>query len=478
MCWLRWVGAGIIISLLVLLWPASGQNHPVPIPPMPAPAAAVPTSEFQGAGSCSAIACHGSIAPIAWPEALRTERTKRNEHTTWITADPHSGAYKTLFKPEAEQIVKRLVGGNKEVVPADQNERCLACHTTPRPAPELKNTVWMNQDGVGCESCHGAAATWLGPHTTVGWEKLDPGIKEQDYKLIPTKNLVRRVEVCVGCHVGRRSADGLLVQDVNHDLIAAGHPRLNFEFAAYQDNLPPHWDEKGRNSSPDFPARAWMIGQVVSAKASLKLLQGRADKTLSATWPEFSEYDCFSCHHNLADEAWRRSALDSVGQRGTAPWGSWYFPMTRALAESRIATIPSGDKGEFVTPYQELLKLMNQPVPDQAKIAPHVDDCIALIDRELDGLSMTVLEGPTVERLICGFDCDDAWQSVGSWDHATQRYLALVALRQAWERLDRNQREEQERLGIELKELLRKLQFKEDQNSPSAFNPARVIPAR
>jgi hypothetical protein len=148
------------------------------------------------------------------------------------------------------------------------------------------------------------------------------------------------------------------------------------------------------------------------------------------------------------------------------------------LAESGIATIPSGDKRVFGTFYQELLKLMNQPVPDQAKIAPHVGVCIALIDRELNGLSTTVLTGPTVERLICGFDCNDAWKSVGSWDHAAQRYLALVALRQAWERLDRNQREEQERLGIELKVLLRKLQFKDAQNGPNGFNPTRVAPGR
>ncbi len=152
--------------------------------------------------------------------------------------------------------------------------------------------------------------------------------------------------------------------------------------------------------------------------------------------------------------------------------------MTRALAESRVVTMPSGDKREFGTPYQELVKLMNQPIPDQAKIAPHVDDCIALIDRELNRLSTTVINGPTVERLICGFDCDDAWQSVGSWDHATQRYLALVALRQTWERLDPHQRQEQERLGNELKELLRKLRFNEAQNSPSGFDPARVVPGR
>ena len=69
-----------------------------------------------------------------------------------------------------------------------------------------------------------------------------------------TKELAERAKVCTRCHVGRRSPDGLLTQEVNHDLIAAGHPRLNFEFAAYQENLPVHWDEKERNAAADFPA--------------------------------------------------------------------------------------------------------------------------------------------------------------------------------------------------------------------------------
>ncbi len=42
--------------------------------------------------------------------------------------------------------------------------------------------------------------------------------------------------------------------EVDHDLIAAGHPALRFEFATYFANLPPHWDvarDKKANSSDD-----------------------------------------------------------------------------------------------------------------------------------------------------------------------------------------------------------------------------------
>src|SRR6516162_5359543 len=54
---------------------------------------------FRGAGSCSAVACHGSIVPLAGAEVLR------NEHTTWISDDRHSRAYQTLHCDRSKDIV-------------------------------------------------------------------------------------------------------------------------------------------------------------------------------------------------------------------------------------------------------------------------------------------------------------------------------------------------------------------------------------
>ena len=66
-----------------------------------------------------------------------------------------------------------------------------------------------------------------------------------------------------------------------------------------------HWDEKERNAAADFPALAWAVGQLATTKAALELLRRRAACGISP-WPEFSEFSCFSCHHELADEEWRR----------------------------------------------------------------------------------------------------------------------------------------------------------------------------
>ena len=238
-----------------------GRHQPQPANPRPAPDADGLASGFKGSGSCSAVACHGSI------DRVEGSAVRRNELTTWKFEDSHSLAYETLLNECSEQIVLKRSGWAGPVLPAYRDARCLACHSTPRREPELEPTSWMNRDGVGCESCHGSAGKWIGLHTTEKWKRLEPERKEQDHGFLATRNLVRRVEVFAGCHVGRRSPDGLLIQDVNHDMIAAGHPRLNFEFAAFQEKLPVHWDENGRNAAPDFPG--WPGSSVNSPRPNL-----------------------------------------------------------------------------------------------------------------------------------------------------------------------------------------------------------------
>ena len=169
--------------------------------------------------------------------------------------------------------------------------------------------------------------------------------------------------ICAGCHVGSPADDEHLLRDVNHDLIAAGHPRLDFSFSAYLNLMPKHWPDGPRRQDsrpahygfrPDSETHAetWAIGQAVTAQAALELLAYRAgsDEKLAngankehlapAPWPEFSEYDCYACHHQLDNSfpssrqkaAQRRAGTD---QLGSLRWGTWCFPEVRLLIGSQ-----------------------------------------------------------------------------------------------------------------------------------------------
>jgi len=471
MTFARWgpvVLAGLTLTML-------GRGAEQTEQPASRSARPAPSTEFRGSGSCSAIACHGSIARQSGRDILR------NEHTTWISSDRHSRAYETLFDARSEQIARSLAADPERYTPADEDDRCLACHTTPRSKAVLAATSWMNQDGVGCESCHGASGRWLGPHTTSGWKQESDPRRKEELGLIDTKDLARRAEVCAGCHVGQYSRAGLLKREVNHDLIAAGHPRLSFELTAYLANMPPHWNEKNQNADPvepgrraaSFPARAWAVGQIVTLRTSLELLHDRsaAAAERAIPWPEFTEYGCFPCHHSLRDDAWRRRPQPAGAKLGAPRWGSWTTPLYGELLE-HLGPGPDGQSAR--ESLGRLAAEMATALPDPAIVERESLEAAKRLGRYLPGLTRARFDAGEVERLIAALNRPAAWDHVASWDEATVRYLALVPLRQAWAELAPARKADQDQLEARLEQLRSKLMFPTGFDSPSGFDPGQL----
>jgi hypothetical protein len=265
--------------VLVALFRSGTSDSPFASESIPAAgaASAAHNLEWQGVASCASTACHGGNGPRG---------SKGSEYTTWVLDDRHTQAYQILFDDRSRLIEKNLRHlKNVKEAHAEADQLCQRCHAMNAENGPHRDSFVRN-DGIGCESCHGPAQEWLGLHYARDWRDKKP---EEKRKLgyWPLKSLGERARLCVSCHVGDTE------KQVNHDLIAAGHPRLNFEFGAFQAIMPKHWREAGENARPDFEARAWAVGQVVSAQAALALLGHRA-RTTSSPWPEFAEYDCFA----------------------------------------------------------------------------------------------------------------------------------------------------------------------------------------
>lgn len=479
----RWGGSGLAVIVLAATYMGQGIGSGVaredpPARPnanvnVPSGRPAAPVRAFLGAGSCSATACHGSMRPVA-PMGFPS-RVLRNEHTTWLTQDRHADAYRVLFSRRSEGMEERLSGGT---IPAHKDARCLACHATSGTEPHAATAMAevIRQDGVSCESCHGPAEHWIGEHTQLGWSRLSDSEKEATYGMRTTRALDRRAAVCLECHVG---APG---RDVNHDLIAAGHPRLNFEFAAYLANMPPHWVEDTRGN---FPARAWAIGQVATARAALGLLNQRArqagndNASASIPWPEFSEYNCFSCHHDLIDETWRKDKdrRDPGTPPGTIPWGSWHFAMMLPLAEA----LPTTETASLKEQLPRLRTEMHRPVPDPQAVAEQAEQIGAGLDRWLRALpDERSFDAGKIEKLIRSFKAPD---TVSGWDEAAQLYLALHPLRQSLKDLDPAW-DGANTLKVTLDQMFPQLQFPTQANgrsglrsgydSPRGFDPNKL----
>jgi hypothetical protein len=242
------------------------------------------SASYEGVGACTAPACHGSVQPLSQNSVLQ------NEYTTWIVNDKHAQAFKVLRNDTSTRMLKIL--GIPWPEDAEAPAKCLACHAAAA-APSAKRAKTFDAtDGVGCEACHGAASPWLGNHTTQGWDYN----QSVQAGMCDTRDLIARSKICLSCHIGTAE------KSVDHAMIAAGHPDLFFELDSFEAVMPRHWKKP---DDPWIDIRTLAVGEAVQLRASLQRLRVRAN---GSNWPEYSELDCFACHHSLASkDSWRQS---------------------------------------------------------------------------------------------------------------------------------------------------------------------------
>ncbi len=407
-----------------------------------------------GATGCLGAACHGAPAKKALEQGEFDDGSWQSSGSCWVAADPHTGAYSLLtdrpyraVKVTAEHIMARYDPGKK----ATEDARCLGCHSNPAFAHETFNGdakyAELRAEGVGCEACHGNAGGWLRSHTT--W-KGDRAKVYDESGMVKLYDLGERAVTCAGCHIGAPASGppgaGTAVRDMNHDMIAAGHPRLNFDFAEYQRRLPVHWWEKDRTAGgnvprgPGFAAKSWLVGRVAHAEAACRLLDDRAARSLrndaKTPWPEFAEFNCAACHHNLPAE-WRGQVL-GTRPPGVPPWQA-IWPVTPALGlqPPHSAELLGGAraKGEL----EKLLTAIETARPAGAR-AIHSDDgkgkaltaasALRELRMELNALS----EAEAIKRaqaVLGGSRTPDGTVVIPDWDSGLQMLFGLAALDRA-----------------------------------------------
>ncbi|MFN5290883.1 MAG: multiheme c-type cytochrome [Planctomycetia bacterium] len=275
---------------------------------------------IAGSASCSGRACHGGSQPI------HGQVVGQNEYSKWIANDPHVNAFQVLFSDRAKNISKNLGGPEPH-----QDVRCLACHITPQASNLQLKADYALDFGVGCESCHGTATkAWLAEHTTADWKNLAFDKKQKAYEshgMNFLSNPTVQAQVCAGCHIGSPpdAEKNVPLRDANHDIMAAGHPRLIFEATTFAENMPPHWNENKYSKTPERKVELWANGQVIVAWASAKLAELRSGEK-AEVWPEFAQNDCFACHADISNPSWRRSSDYYSGRKaGALPINNWPF---------------------------------------------------------------------------------------------------------------------------------------------------------
>jgi hypothetical protein len=461
----------------------------LPVPPIAETLAVDAAANFVGAGSCASSGCHGGNKGYDEPW--------RSAYSVWITDDKHARAHRVLYGDLAKQIVAHLDAKPLADVRPERDRRCIGCHATGA-TTDTHDTAWMT-DGVSCESCHGPAKQWLATHTFWPAKHERPPKFADEQGMSDTSNPASAAARCAACHVGRPREPGETVDhDMNHDMIAAGHPRLNFEYSTYLALMPKHWSEPKNDPrladdaqraqrQTERELKAWSSGQLAVAAAALELTAGRAEaahaaadpknakQPLPIVWPEFSEYDCYRCHHGLRGTDDRQAkALErtlpaklNFGDHAWSTWGSWPLWQTALQADDaeQLRDLRNRLARPFVDPRDP------QALP---KLATDARKAAAALRAQADRIALEPLQWDRVKaQLLAELRSSPA----AGWDRAAQAYLAGVSLYQARGGPDLPPQTKNE-VRTALQEIFDLLKFARNddptRNSPREFDDAAV----
>ncbi len=298
------VRVAVPLLALLLLWPAMAARAGSP-------------GRYEGVASCAGSTCHGRIEGDG--AVVRQDELAHWQESSSRTG-AHSRAFAALASARAQQIAKTLGLGDARNATA-----CLGCHATP---PGPRGERFQLSDGVGCEACHGPASGWIDSHAAVG-ATHSGNVKAG---MVALDNPKVRANVCLDCHLGSDRPG----QFVSHRMMAAGHPRVNFELDLFS-TLQQHWNED--TNAAASAARLWAVGQAEAARRWASLF-ARPQLANDGAFPQFYFFDCQSCHRRIYDKSERTLTFETNSGRsipfGMPPFNDENFIMLLAAAKSVV----------------------------------------------------------------------------------------------------------------------------------------------
>lgn len=238
---------------------------------------------FVGETRCGNPTCHGA-AVDAQQKPWHWARSQ------WLNTrvDRHSRAYKTLLTEESKRIAGYMG------IEATKSEKCLVCHAPP--ATRSASSSYQVNEGVTCEHCHGPAEAWLVPHKQTDWKQRRAEYAGNGFNDL--NDFSRRAEKCAQCHT-----------EIDHEILAGGHPPLQFEMVAYAQ-LMKHWDDDDEHPGFTPDPTLWALGQIVGLRQMAQAIAARAagnNYQSLGQFHGFADANCYQCHHKLVEDATRQA---------------------------------------------------------------------------------------------------------------------------------------------------------------------------
>ena len=335
----------------------------------------------EGVASCAGSTCHGrneGDGKVVRQDELRIWQERSSK------SGAHSRAYAALASPRGQRIASALGLGQ-----ATKATACLGCHATFVSAAQ-RGDRFLLSDGVGCESCHGAASGWLTGHYAVPAthaSNLAAGLMDLNRPQV-------RASVCLDCHFGSDKPG----QFVSHAMMAAGHPRVSFEldlFSAMQQHYDFDDDYQRRKARPDS-VQLWAVGQAEAVQRSTRLF-GNAKFGAEGIFPQYYFFDCHSCHRRISDNPAAGRTFETNPGRpspfGLAPYNDENIIMLSAVA--RI--LAPGQADRFDAASRNFHKAMGEGRAQAVAAAGQLNTAAGALG---DALAARDFEGDTAFRVV------------------------------------------------------------------------------
>ncbi|WP_339742370.1 hypothetical protein [uncultured Rubinisphaera sp.] len=353
---------------------------------------------------------------------------------------------------------------------------CAGLGNSAENTPSLKQAFGVNLlAGVSCEGCHGPAGDkktgendgirgWGNLHwMEENWRHYDSA-KRYESGQWDVRSYVNRARICASCHIGNVRQGKI----ITHEMYAAGHPPLpNLEVATYSNQEPAHWNgffDKSPELKADYASKVipeantenvftdksrvaeqttiMLVSGLMNMAEQLRLSADLIDPDVHSplhqitaedssielhSWPEFSNYACFNCHHDLRTGTWRQSRklMLKPGRPNIHEW---------PLASARLASMHLKKTSDFEDQLKPLIESLNNAPFGNPETLMTTSRIIAkwLEDKawELSRDPVSVEKLPELMTAICGLaeeerDYDSVRQLIWSYVVAYDEFMFL-----------------------------------------------------
>jgi Cytochrome c554 and c-prime len=350
-------------------------------------------ARFLGVASCAGSTCHGRMEGDGI--VVRQDELMRWQEPS-TPGGSHSRAFAVLSNSRSQFIARNLGIGD-----AANAAMCLGCHSS----DAVGGAAYRN-DGVGCESCHGPSGSWIASHYAGVGTSPDPDAEMRAKHLanlgaglMKLEDPKVRARVCLDCHYGA-AGEG---QFVTHRIMAAGHPRIAFEmdlFSTLQQHHAEDRDYGVRKGAPDH-MRMWAVGQAAALSRSLALFQSK--RGTEGVFPEFTFYDCHSCHRRIFDAAKPvRTGVNNPGRAGLAEGMPPYNDENMIMLAAAARLADTGLAAELDARSKAFHAAMTEGRPNAVKAAAALAETSAKLENAFAARSFSTEDGFRLVDAIAG----------------------------------------------------------------------------